>query len=122
MGENNSEDRVNVTHIIAEFRGCDEKLLDKSDVVKEILEDAVKKSELTKIRSHFHQFSPFGVTGFILLKESHISVHTWPEFNYAAIDVFGCGDRKKVLHAYNLLAEHFKPSEIKKKEIKRGLD
>ncbi|MFH0837109.1 MAG: adenosylmethionine decarboxylase [Candidatus Aenigmatarchaeota archaeon] len=122
MGKNNLDNKINVTHIIAEFRGCNEKLLDRSDVVKQILEDTVKISKLTKIRSHFHQFSPFGVTGFILLKESHISIHTWPEFNYAAIDVFGCGERSKTLHAYNLLVKYFKPAEIKRKEIKRGLD
>ena len=114
-------DKIKVTHIVAEFIGCEKSLLERAEVVKEIMEESVKISNLTKVRSHFHQFNPHGVTGFILLKESHASIHTWPEHNYAAIDVFGCGDKSKILKAYSILVKKFKPSEIRKKEVRRGL-
>lgn len=113
--------KVNVTHIIAEFYGCNPNVLKETNSVKDILESSVKESKLTKIRSYFHQFQPFGVTGVVLLMESHISIHTWPEYNYAAIDVFGCGDKKKVVRAFELLRDKFQPSEIVKKEVRRGL-
>ena len=113
--------KVKVTHIIAEFYGCDAKLLERTNSVKDMLEESVRVSKLTKIRSHFHQFSPHGVTGFILLKESHVSIHTWPEYNYAAIDLFGCGDRSQILAAYDVLIKKLNPSNVKKKEVRRGL-
>jgi len=112
---------VKVTHIIAEFHGCNPELLKETNSVKDILENSVRESKLTKIRSYFHQFQPFGVTGVVLLMESHISIHTWPEYNYAAIDVFGCGDKKKVVKAFELLKEKFQPTTIIKKELRRGV-
>jgi len=113
-------EKVRVTHIVAEFYGCNEELLKDTDIVKGILEESVKLSGLTKIKSYFHQFNPHGVTGVVLLKESHASIHTWPEYNYAAIDVFGCGDKTKILKAFNILIKRFNPSKIKHKEVKRG--
>lgn len=113
--------RPKVVHIIAEFCGCKSNLISRSKIVKRILDDAVKRSKLTPIRSYFHQFSPYGVTGFILLKESHISIHTWPEYNYAAIDLFGCGDRKNILDAHRFLVRALKPAHVRVKEIKRGV-
>ena len=58
---------------------------------REILRGAAERMEATIIAERFHQFEPHGVTGFLLLAESHISVHTWPEENFAAIDIFFCG-------------------------------
>ena len=58
--------------------------------IEEVLNKVVEELKLTKVNSAFKQFEPVGVTGFILLSESHISIHTWPEHNFAAIDVFSC--------------------------------
>jgi S-adenosylmethionine decarboxylase proenzyme len=58
---------------------------------REILLEAAEQSGATVLDHQFHQFHPCGVTGFLLLAESHISVHTWPEEGLAAIDVFTCG-------------------------------
>ena len=60
--------------------------------IRKVLHDVVDELKLGKIQEAFKQFEPIGVTGFILLEESHISIHTWPEHNYAAIDVFSCND------------------------------
>lgn len=106
-------------HIIAEFKNCNSETLKTVKQVKPILENAVNKSGLKKIHSKYHQFKPFGVTGFILLTESHVSVHTWPEKEYAAVDVFSCSSAKKAKAAFGLLKQGFKPKKIKKIEVKR---
>ena len=46
----------------------------------------------TVVSSHFHQFSPYGISGVVIIQESHLTLHTWPEYGYAAVDVFTCGD------------------------------
>lgn len=106
-------------HIIAEFKNCNLETLKTVGKVKPILENAVKKSGLKKIHSKYHQFKPFGVTGFVLLTESHVSVHTWPEKEYAAVDIFSCGSAKKAKIAFSLLKQGFQPKKIKKIEVKR---
>ena len=106
-------------HIIAEFRDCSPKLLEKVELVKPIMEKSVKESGLTKIYSKYHQFDPFGVTGFILLSESHISIHTWPEKKYIAVDLFTCGPPKKANKAFDILVNGFKPGSIKRTELDR---
>lgn len=109
-----------VTHIIAEF-WCDPKSISSSNDVKKTINAVVRESKLTKIRSYYHQFSPYGVTGIVLLRESHISIHTWPEYGYAAVDIFGCGEREKIIKAFHLLVEKMKPKKIKKREMRRGI-
>lgn len=107
--------------IIAEFYGCSADLISRSETVKRIMNRAVRKSNLTKIRSHYHQFRPSGVTGVVLLAESHITMHSWPEYNYLALDLFSCGDKKKAQAAYKQMIKDFKPAKVKKKVIMRGL-
>lgn len=107
--------------IIAEFYGCSPELISQSKTVKRFINRAVKRSNLTKIRSHYHQFRPSGVTGVVLLAESHITMHSWPEYNYLALDLFSCGDRKKARVALEQLVKDFKPAHVKKKIITRGL-
>ena len=71
------------------------------------------------LHDHFHQFSPWGVTGFLLLQESHISLHTWVEERYAALDVFGCGsmDHAEIVR---LLVERLRPQQVTLLKARRG--
>jgi len=79
-------------HVIADLHDVSAELLGSIDFWKEILIDGSKKSGATVLSDHFHHFGDgYGLTGVIVLAESHISIHTWPEKNYAAIDVFMCG-------------------------------
>jgi S-adenosylmethionine decarboxylase len=93
-------------------------LTDK-DTIRAILMRAVKSSGSTLIRSYFHRLHPGGITGFLLLKESHISIHTWPEYGYAALDFFTCGqtDSHKGLEE---VTRAFKPKTVKVTELIRG--
>jgi S-adenosylmethionine decarboxylase len=79
-------------HVIADLHDVSAEILGSIDFWKEILIDGAKKSGATVLSDHFHHFGEgYGITGVIVLAESHISIHTWPEKNYAAIDVFMCG-------------------------------
>ncbi len=108
-------------HIIAEFLGVDPKIISKKDDVKRITDYAVKKSGLKAFSSSFHQFEPFGVSCVYLLRESHLSVHTWPEVSYLALDIFSCDSDEKALQAFELLKEAFRPKETQVKILERRL-
>ena len=108
-------------HILAEFYGVEAELLARVAQVKEIMEKAVVESKVNKLKSHYHQFSPFGVTGFVLLAESHISIHTWPEKNYLALDVFTCGNEGSAIAVYNSFLKQFKPKKVSKFVKVRGI-
>ncbi|MHA1617412.1 MAG: adenosylmethionine decarboxylase [Candidatus Njordarchaeales archaeon] len=106
-------------HIIVELHGVDPKLLDDLDRLREILMEAAIKAGATIIGEVFHKFSPHGVTGVIAVKESHISIHTWPEFGYAALDIFTCRgiDPQKAL---DIILEYLKPRYYVAMTVVRG--
>lgn len=107
-------------HTIWDIYNCTSIKIKFVEPIKEILNQIVTEIHLTKVSESYKQFEPFGATGFILLEESHISIHTWPEHNFVAIDVFSCRafDIDKI---NSLLNSYFETDEIKTKVIKRGL-
>lgn len=108
-------------HLLIELQDCRTKILDNRKKVQDILVNAAKAAEATIVQSHFHRFSPFGISGVVIIAESHLSIHTWPEYGYAAVDIFTCGDALKPEVAAAYVIEHFhskKPSII---EVKRGM-
>ena len=107
-------------HIIAELYHCDvDKINDVSYVEKSML-IAAEKSGATVINSTFHHFSPFGVSGVIVIQESHFSIHCWPEFAYASIDIFTCGETVDPWEAYAYLLKAFGASHGSTVELNRG--
>lgn len=107
------------THLLLELWGA--RHLDDPETIERTLVDAARASDATVLHVHMHRFSPYGgVSGVVVLAESHISIHTWPERAYAAIDIFmcaGCDPYK----AIPLLRETFAPESIQLAEHKRGL-
>ncbi len=79
-------------HIILELYDCDTKKLDDTSFLEQALRDAATSMGATILSSNFHPFAPIGVSGVVIIKESHLTIHTWPEYGYAAIDIFTCGD------------------------------
>jgi len=69
----------------------------------------------------FHKFSPQGVSGVVVISESHLAIHTWPELGYAAVDVFTCGQTINPWDACNYLTEHFNAEHMTATEVKRGI-
>jgi len=108
-------------HVIAEFLGVNPEKISRVEKTREILDRVIAKSGLHAISSSFHQFEPYGVSAVYLLSESHLSIHTWPEYEYVAIDIFTCGEDGPALKAFELLVEEFQPKEIEKKIIRRDL-
>lgn len=104
-------------HLIAEFCGCRE--ISSAKEMDNILRTAVKKMGATLIGIKVHRFYPKGITAVALIAESHISVHTWPEFEYAAVDIFTCG-KKDPWPALNFLKKAFRAKKVKVRELKRG--
>ena len=106
------------THIVLDLEGCPKPKVEKVPEVRKILQQTAREAELSVISENFHQFKPTGVTGVLLLKESHISIHTWPEHNIAAIDIFCC-NKKKASKAYRSALKQFKALKVKKKVVLR---
>ena len=80
------------THLLLELRDCDSKSLNDLHLVREMLTSTAERIGATVIGDSFHEFSPQGVTGVVAIAESHLCIHTWPEYGYAAVDIFTCGD------------------------------
>lgn len=108
------------THIIAEFHGCTN--LNDAKTLKGELVKAAEAAGATVLNVYTHQFAPQGTSGLVLLQESHLSIHTWPEFGYAAIDIYTCGAHVHSQLAIDSLSEYFKPTCVRQLEIERGYD
>lgn len=108
-------------HIIADLYGVEGALIDRVEDIRALLEGAVKHAKLTKISSHYYQFKPHGATGVVLIAESHISIHTWPELGVATVDVYTCGDPQQCVVAMDYIIEKLKPKRVDKKVFERGI-
>ena len=106
-------------HLIAEFWGG--QIIENLKKIEQILIGATKAAKNTPLEIAIHKFSPRGITGVILLAESHIALHSWPEFDYLAIDIFTCGEKAIPRKALEYLKKKFKPKKVEIKEIKRGI-
>ncbi|MEM7180150.1 MAG: adenosylmethionine decarboxylase [Spirochaetota bacterium] len=108
-------------HVIAEFYDCDREAIDKEELVKHIMLQAAEMSGATIVQPVFHKFSPHGVSGMVVVSESHLSIHTWPEYGYCAVDIFTCGDLIDNDIALNHLKENFHAQNVSVVEMKRGV-
>jgi len=106
-------------HIIADFLGVDPRKIARVEDLRVILDRVVSESGLHVISSIFHQFEPYGVSAAYILCESHLSIHTWPECSYVALDIFTCGSDECALKAFDLLVKELKPNIVEKKIIRR---
>lgn len=79
-------------HLLVELTGCEAAVLADLDRVRSAMLAAAEASGATIITHSFHHFSPYGVSGAVIIAESHLAIHTWPEHCFAAVDFFSCGD------------------------------
>ena len=110
------------THIVCELSGCDPASLSDVDGVREHLTQAARESKATIMEVAFHRFYPQGVSGVVVLAESHISIHTWPETGYAAMDFYTCGDHTDPWLACEYAAKAFGAKSMSTSEVKRGVE
>lgn len=108
-------------HILMEFHECSFEVLDNLEELEATMTDAAKASEATIIKSVFHQFSPQGVTGVVVVAESHLAIHTWPEHGYAAVDFFTCNLSMEYIKTYDFLVKKLGSKNHNYRSLKRGL-
>lgn len=108
-------------HLIIDFYQCENKgLLNNKKELENLMETASILAKSTIIKKSFHKFKPQGVTGIVIVAESHLAIHTYPEYNYAAVDIFTCGKNTIPENAFHYLKEKLKPKYIKIYKRKRG--
>lgn len=110
----------NGIHYLIEFFGCDSEQIDSVDFWKRVMPESVKGTSMEVLHSYFHKFQPQGVTGFLLLSSSHISVHTWPDQGYVACDIFTCASREETETAFEKLKKEVSHEHINADVVSRG--
>ena len=108
-------------HLLIELYGCDNQKIDDLIFVKKTLIQSAKISGAHIVKTFFHKFSPQGVSGIIVISESHFSIHTWPEHGYCALDIFTCGKNIDSDKALDFLKKKFESHDFLLKKIRRGL-
>jgi spermidine synthase len=106
-------------HILVEFMGCDPHIMNDVSSIERDMVGAAQKAGATVINSTFHHFSPYGVSGVVVIQESHLAIHTWPEYGYAAVDLFTCGEMDAWI-SFDYLKECFGAKQYSAIEMKRG--
>ena len=106
-------------HILVEFMNCDPHIMNDVLSIERDMVGAAQKAGATVINSTFHHFSPYGVSGVVVIQESHLAIHTWPEYGYAAVDLFTCGEMNAWI-SFDHLKECFKAKSYSAIELKRG--
>lgn len=106
--------------LIAEFYECPADLLTNHGAIEQAMNDAARHCGATIVDSVFHLFNPYGVSGAVIIAESHLTIHTWPEYGYAAVDVFTCGDTVDPADAVSFLARALKAGHFSASEMNRG--
>lgn len=107
--------------ILVEFYDCDRDVLNDEPLIREILLEGVRRSNATIVSDTFHTFSPHGVSGVVVIAESHVAIHTWPEHGYAAVDIFTCGETIDPWSIQKYLQQGFGAGNVSSMEMKRGL-
>jgi S-adenosylmethionine decarboxylase len=108
-------------HLIAEYYGCAPGVLDDLEALKEMMLAAAQKAGATPVKAEFHRFMPQGVSGVVIIAESHLTIHTWPEYAYAAIDFFTCGHSTYPMRAHEFLSQALGSSHSHLLTLARGI-
>lgn len=107
-------------HVLLDLFDCNAEAVNNLETARSILVEAARRAQATIVDVVFHEFNPVGVSGIVMIAESHLSIHTWPEYGYAAVDIFSCGENMQVEVAAAYIVEQFKPGRTSVIEVKRG--
>lgn len=108
-------------HLLLELQGCNQELLNDIGFLRTTMLAAARECGATVLGESFHQFSPQGVSGVVVIAESHLFIHTWPEYGYAAADVFTCGNTVQPEKAMEVLINDLGSKSHSMVEMRRGL-
>lgn len=107
-------------HLLAEYIGCNVEVLDDLERIESLMNAAARAANTTVVASVFQPFKPQGVSGVVVIEESHLSIHTWPEFKYASVDFFTCGHGLPYC-AHQLISKALKAERSELMLVDRGL-
>ncbi len=107
--------------MLVEFYDCSREKLDDIESISSWMVEAAIRSGATVVERVFHRFSPFGVSGVVVIAESHLAIHTWPEYGYAAVDLFTCGTTVDPMIGFQYLKDVLESKNMSVMEMKRGL-
>ena len=108
-------------HLMIELYDCDSKILNDVHKVEAIMVEAANYARACIVDVVFHTFNPHGVSGVVVIAESHLAIHTWPEFNFASVDIYTCGAEINPWRAYHFVVRKFKAKNMTALEMKRGV-
>ncbi|MFH1612172.1 MAG: adenosylmethionine decarboxylase [bacterium] len=108
-------------HLLIELFDCNYNAINDVKKVEKVMVEAANIAKATIVKVMFHKFEPLGVSGVVVIAESHFSIHTWPEYKYAAVDLFGCGEKILFDKAIEYIIKNFKPKKVTQLEVKRGI-
>ncbi|GFP76887.1 S-adenosylmethionine decarboxylase proenzyme [Clostridium fungisolvens] len=108
-------------HILVEYYNCDKDIISNHSLIEDYMNEAARRSGATIVTSCFHTFNPWGVSGAVIIQESHLTIHTWPEYGYASVDLYTCGDSVNPWKAFNYLEDMLKAERSESTEVSRGI-
>ncbi|MCH8567512.1 MAG: adenosylmethionine decarboxylase [Balneolales bacterium] len=107
--------------ILVEYYDCNSDIINDVAKIESILLEATRRSKASIISHNFHKFSPHGVSGTVVIAESHVAIHTWPEYGYAAVDIFTCGETIDPWIIQEFIKDSFQSKNVSSIEMKRGM-
>ena len=114
-----SQAQVFGQHVIVEYYGCNPEILNDLAALSDMLVEAARRSGATPVKREFHQFAPHGISGVVIITESHLTIHTWPEHGFAAVDVFMCGSARPE-RAVQVIEAGLCPTSVSCRDMPRG--
>ena len=107
-------------HLIVEYYDCNLKVLDEIELIEEAMLKATEEMNATRVAHTFHKFAPQGVSGAVIIEESHLTIHTWPEYGYAAVDFYSCGTKVDPHIGVKVLQKYLQTDKVNVTELLRG--
>lgn len=108
------------SQVVLDLYDCHADHLDDLEWVRENLNEAARRAGATIVESVFHKFAPWGISGVVVIAESHLAIHIWPEKHYAAVDIFTCGTSVNLDFAVQFLIDTFKAGRVSQNRFHRG--
>jgi S-adenosylmethionine decarboxylase len=108
-------------HHLCEYYDCDEEALNNQSLIQETLLEAARRGNATIVTDVFHRFSPHGISGVVVIAESHLAIHTWPEHRCASVDIFSCSEKMNPKVILDFICERLKAKRMESQVIKRGI-
>jgi S-adenosylmethionine decarboxylase proenzyme len=108
-------------HLLIELWSCNRQKIDNLDYLEKIMVQGAEVAGATVLRTAFQDFNPQGVSGVVVIAESHLTIHTWPELGYAAVDIFTCGTKVDPWKAAGFLKQELEAEEAQVRDFQRGI-